>query len=616
MTPSHRNKSPRGSPARVAGAEHTSTNVNMTVAFKDTSSARKTSSNAACNNPASTNTQSNTQQLTDDDSTQDREASGGDEADDKGDVDETGDVLAPSAQSNGLEDSLRMPDATAKGMTQDLKTIEQAGPSGDTDNTQEREEEGGVMLIQEARRPSFSDISGTVSEASDFDVADDDDDYGAIDQLSQASENDASIEELDTHHLAANVQDWSQADTQMNDAKDQPSLDINWDDQRTYDFEFSFPYSDNFPAPSFMSEAMDSYGSQESDTRGKTTGPTETHGPMFVDFDPNMGMARVTEAMSASDRSSRKSSPEEASSKVKQEPDTAPKGDATASSDTEFEQLDDEIERRRRLSISKQKRKLSKKKRRMSQKSSVSSITPSSYKIQKFTPTPRRIHARPRMTGSGRVICLSVTDRTKMRWINGRVAVDPSSSAPSPELTRHIRSRMFQQAYCPNQSTLDLLRNPSMTGNVPQVTFNESSLRNDNFALALRNHSALQSMLATGNGDFSSFIDSDGEPGLTIAEQNLMPQDWIDDTVSMGGDLDELDVDNPYLETDMLKDEDETQGHSQDIDSTPCPKRQRRVAAQDDVDSPMEDVKTDDDNLERQQHMFSSPPPQSNHITV
>ena len=241
---------------------------------------------------------------------------------------------------------------------------------------------------------------------------------------------------------------------------------------------------------------------------------------------------------------------------------------------------------------------------RSHRKSRSLSVTHAS-KIQKFTRTPRKIHAAGRMTTRGRMIYLSISDRTRINWVTGRVPVDPATTTPSPELTRHLRSRMFRQAYCPDRSTMEMMRQLSIPRSYWHAVFNQPANLNAGLLLPPASSSDLQSSLSTEDRDFTGYIDEDGEPGLTIFDGP------IDLEGDFGGVFDELDEDlTPISHVSSAVDTSLHDVSMQDaVDETPCPTRHRDV--DDSQDSPIHE-----DEFEDRQRLFSSPPPHSNHISV
>ena len=243
--------------------------------------------------------------------------------------DGTGHVFAPSVR---LENSLLDPRATSAG-TMFSNVDELTGLSGDKNAVDVDEKEGAIVGISSPRRPScsnFTESSGAMSDV-DFDVADDDDDYGAIDQMSQCSDNDANIEALDTAHLASNVNDWANQTSAYKSTEGEDYVD--WNDERTYDFEYPFPDIDPFgdvnTDPTTLSPLMDDVA-----LRGGA-GPSSTP-PAPMDCDPHIGPDLF--ARDLSDVSSLSSSSTNASGPKVQEPEV-PVSQAAASQADESDSM-------------------------------------------------------------------------------------------------------------------------------------------------------------------------------------------------------------------------------------------------------------------------------------
>ena len=237
------------------------------------------------------------------DSAEANENPAGSDADDKDDLSDIGDVPALPVQRDIYSQDAA---SSALANTSDGVAGEQVGPKNDA-VIMMQPEEGHSIAFEEARRPSVSNISGSASDVSDFDIADDDDDYGAIDQLSQASEDDAVIEASDACHLASNVDDWAAHEMELDSAQGQLLGAINWDDHRTYDFEYSLLYSDHIPHDIMM---MDPTIIESFDAT--TDIPSSSITPMLAaetqvsntSFDPHLGPALFADDISASDSSS------------------------------------------------------------------------------------------------------------------------------------------------------------------------------------------------------------------------------------------------------------------------------------------------------------------------
>ena len=233
-------------------------------------------------------------------------------------------------------------------------------------------------------------------------------------------------------------------------------------------------------------------------------------------------------------------------------------------------------------------RKTSRKKRRRSSNQDAKS-PPSASKIKKFSSSAKRIQALPKMTARGRVICLSIPQNTKVRWLVGRVPIDPLQYANSPELIRSLRSRMFQQAYCPDPRELDVLRQLIMPL-APDNTYRQYGKR----PLRLLDSPSPPPRITSGeiqipelsqpggtSFDFTGMTDTDGLAGLTVFQSDLdnflnIDDEDEDDTASTSGlqsrrvsEVDEGMADGVDFEN--SEDYANAMGSDTDVDS-PCPK--------------------------------------------
>lgn len=108
---------------------------------------------------------------------------------------------------------------------------------------------------------------------------------------------------------------------------------------------------------------------------------------------------------------------------------------------------------------------------------------------------------------------------------------------------------------------------------------NQRQYRSPRFIMPSSNSAALESMLASEDGDFSNFMDDDGELGITIAEQLLVPSDdWFDS--SHGGWRSpalQLEEDDDMLGEGSATADTSGQCNLNDLDvqESPCPKRLR-----------------------------------------
>ena len=213
-----------------------------------------------------------------------------------------------------------------------IGTSEQAGLPDETSTMQC--EDDGLIDFRDIRRPSISEISGSVSDGSEFDVADDDDDYAAVDQISQCDNDDANLEELESHHHAAKFHDkWIQAAPEVVTVEPIEPV-LNWDDHTTYDFEYSFPYSASFPAESPIANAMTlDHIDTAQNSNQPSLSPAEALTSATLQYDPHMVQALFSDDMSTSgDDSSETTGPPGKVSPSKQV-DTASPSVATAAVD-------------------------------------------------------------------------------------------------------------------------------------------------------------------------------------------------------------------------------------------------------------------------------------------
>lgn len=211
--------------------------MNMTVAFKDTSNERKLTKLPSKNADPNTNLLGHAE----DQSHADEDAEG---ANEDGNVDDgvAGHAIAPPAHRKKEEYAASL---SLDGIQTLSRFDELAGPDGNN-AVAEAYYEGDFEGFHMPRRPSASDVTNSDVDMSDaeFDVADDDDDYGAVDQVGELSDDDVNIEASEAAHLASNVNDWSEQDVEKNEIKGENHVD--WEDHRTYDFEFPYPYSEPF----------------------------------------------------------------------------------------------------------------------------------------------------------------------------------------------------------------------------------------------------------------------------------------------------------------------------------------------------------------------------------
>ena len=211
------------------------------------------------------------------------------------------------------------------------------------------------------------------------------------------------------------------------------------------------------------------------------------------------------------------------------------------------------------------------------------------------------------MTARGRIVCLSVTNDTRIRWITGRVPVDPSETAPSPELVRHLRSRMFQQAYCFGSPTFDMLRGMGVSDGFNDAVFNQPSYCGPRLLPPANIHAGPQPMVTTdGQFDLSQFKDDDGDTGVTLDLDYVDLLDFEDHVASSHetwhGALDELDEVESAPAVSNVQD-------TSDIDmDTPCPKRQRTILDHIDDNAASKEFEVGG-------RLFTSPPA-PNHVTV
>lgn len=131
-----------------------------------------------------------------------------------------------------------------------------------------------------------------------------------------------------------------------------------------------------------------------------------------------------------------------------------------------------------------------------------------------------------------------------MRWLVGRIPVDPAQHANSPEVTRSLRSRMFQQAYCPAPRELDVLRNFFLPSESTYRYYTQRPLRLLDAPSAAGSqgaHNQVPSLVqqSSSSFDFSDFIDDDGTPGLTLYE------DCFDDLLDIGDTEDDDFIESP-----------------------------------------------------------------------
>lgn len=141
------------------------------------------------------------------------------------------------------------------------------------------------------------------------------------------------------------------------------------------------------------------------------------------------------------------------------------------------------------------------------------------------------------MTARGQITYLSLSNNIKICWTGGRIPIDPSETAPSPELTRSLRSRMFQQAYCPDPSTVNAYRRLFDFKDYRLPMFGQPTspcpLQLNSPAPAFSTDGVTTSLNNPSNAifDFSEFIDSDGRRGLTVYEDLLDIGDTDEDIV-------------------------------------------------------------------------------------
>ena len=244
----------------------------MTLAFKNTSDTARRSKSPAkedlLDSTASGHIEGSTQADEEESAKEDEHA----------DDDLPGHVIAPSAhqQRNQTISSLK------------LNTSGFDGLAGLDDNAvPTSKSECNIGEIDSPRRPSTSDLTESDVDMSDmeFDIADDDDDYGDVDHV-DLSDDEKNMEASEAAHLASNVNDWSEQDVGTKGTKGETA--INWDDHRTYDYEFPYPYSDPFSAnvePDLSFEAS-TIANQSQDAMSQMSVAVNTT-PM--DCDPHIG---------------------------------------------------------------------------------------------------------------------------------------------------------------------------------------------------------------------------------------------------------------------------------------------------------------------------------------
>lgn len=312
----------RASRAGSSGSSANSfSNLNMTLAFKNTCQQSKRSpSKEQRATPISKNdVPADQYSAQTEDHSQTKEDAESAEDDDQGDEDRNGHVNAPPAHRGSHELAVNLQHAT--GVTAD-QLGELAGlERGKAVHKRELSED--FEDFDMPRRPSMSDLTDSTANMSDFefDVADDDDDYAAVDQVSQCSDSDVNLEETETAHLASNVHDWSSHDVLPDCTKDENNID--WEDQRTYDFEFPYPYSDPLNDVMDTSLPFESFGgpaapkdilSHMNAAAGSTAMDCDPHlVPSIFLRDPSEGSSSSISASVTSDQGERtQTSPTEA----------------------------------------------------------------------------------------------------------------------------------------------------------------------------------------------------------------------------------------------------------------------------------------------------------------